>query len=741
MQVLCRLANELKMKHTIILLILLFNFLACNAQEVFNPSTYEQKLRLSAMETTEKIVVDGKLDEKIWGQSQIAKNFLQSRPDQGKPASLETEVRIVFDKDNIYISAICHEPLGKSGMNTQDLRRDFSYSQNELFSVTFDPFQDVRNPIPTFQIGPYGNQRDLLIFDDRVFDTDWDAVWNAKCTINEDSWVAEMAIPWSSLRYPANSKEWGINFNRNIRRLNEHTGWSLWPRAYTVGRMQYAGLLENINPPDPKLNLRVQPYLLVDRVKSEGENPVNETFKSKIGGEVKWAITPSTVVDLTINTDFAQADVDRQVVNLTRSSIFFPERRQFFLENASLFSTGENGVVQPFFSRTIGLSPTGKPLTIHVGARVIHQDAQKSYGGLFITQAGEDTVRNTEFVMARYLKNVGTKFRIGGMLNYRNDHFTNEQTRRNIVGTGDFFYRFSQPLNARGMLSVSNDVMVGTGVSFLTGLEFTKNWISIKWLETLVAKDYLPSAGFIARKNFILTNPSVDFFIQKSWLPKKVWNIGPSMAATIYHQADNQKLQEADILITPLKVVFRNLSSFGFRINPIWQELITSFTPLPGISFDRGSYHYLRYEFFGETNLSAKYSLQYKVATGGYFNGRLDNLTVTGRVAPIPHLALSVTYTANLFVDKDNSKKEATTHLIAPEIRLALDPLVQFSTFYQYNTATNKAALNARFSWQYRPLSFIYVVYNTNGDIERAADGFLNRDQSEIIKASYIKQF
>ena len=175
------------MKHTIILLILLFNFLACNAQEVFNPSTYEQKLRLSAMETTEKIVVDGKLDEKIWGQSQIAKNFLQSRPDQGKPASLETEVRIVFDKDNIYISAICHEPLGKSGMNTQDLRRDFSYSQNELFSVTFDPFQDVRNPIPTFQIGPYGNQRDLLIFDDRVFDTDWDAVWNAKCTINEDS--------------------------------------------------------------------------------------------------------------------------------------------------------------------------------------------------------------------------------------------------------------------------------------------------------------------------------------------------------------------------------------------------------------------------------------------------------------------------------------------------------------------------------------------------------------------------
>lgn len=726
---------------SIITACLLFSFIATSAQEIFDPPSYETKRKVGAVKATEEIVLDGILNENTWKTSPVASDFIQSRPDQGKKATQETEVRIAYDEVNLYISAICYEPQGKKGIFIQDLRRDFSYSQNELFSVSFDPFQDVRNPIPTFQIGPYGNQRDLLIFDDRVFDTDWDAIWSAKCTINAESWVVEMAIPWASLRYPAGATEWGINFNRNIRKLNEHTGWSPWPRAYTVGRMQYGGLLQGIHPPDPNLNLRVQPYVLVDESQNRGEQAKPPTYSFKAGGEVKWAVTPNTIADLTVNTDFAQADVDRQVVNLTRSSIFFPERRQFFLENATLFSTGENGIIQPFFSRAVGLSPTGKPLPIHAGARVIHQDSRKSYGALMVTQEGEANIRNTQFGTMRYLQNVGNKFRFGGMLNYRNDNLSDGGRLGNVVGTSDFFYRPSQPLNVRGMISVSNDDRAGNGLAYLAGLEFSKNWIIVNWLQVLSSSNYLPATGFTARKDFVYTNPSVEFLIQKDWLPKKVWYLGPTVKADVFHQTSTGAFQESDLQITPVRIVFRNLSSIGFTVNPVRQSLQASFSPLPDITFAVGDYSYLRYQVSGETNMSAPYSLQASASTGGYFDGQLNNVMATARVAPLPQVALSVTYTANWFTTSERPEAGAETHLIAPELRLALNPVIQLSTFYQYNTAIGNGSLNARFSWQYRPLSFVYLVFNSNRAIDLTPEGIRNSNQSAIFKVSYIKQF
>lgn len=722
-------------------LLVAFYFDNAHAQALFDPPAYENKLRVTAHEAKGTISIDGNLTEEEWAVAPVAKNFKQSRPDQGKDATVNTEVRILYDEENIYISAVCYEPLGKNGINVQDLRRDFSYSQNELFSVTFDPFQDVRNPMPTFQISPYGNQRDLLIYDDRVFDTDWDAVWEAHCTITDSAWIAEIAIPWSSLRYPSGQAEWGINFNRNSRRLNEHTGWSLWPRAYTVGRMQYAGLLQNIQPPDPKLNMRLLPYLLFNEVRNNDENSSARSSQVKAGGELKWAVTPNTVIDLTVNTDFAQADVDRQVINLTRSNIFFPERRPFFLENASLFAVGEDGILQPFFSRAIGLSADGSPVPITAGGRVIHQNSHQSYGVLAVAQDGVDTIRNSQFGVARYLKNIGANLRIGGLINYRRDNFVRGRNNQNAVGAADVFYRISQPLYFRSMISVSRDDAYGEGVAFFGNINYTKNWIAADWRQAVVTGTYTSGVGFSARQNFIHTNPSVDFFIQKNWLPKKIWNLNPGISANVYHQADNENLQEVNVLITPVKIVFRSLASLGFRINPTRQNLSSPFNPVKEITFGAGDYSYMRYELFGETNQSAKYSIQLQAGTGGYFSGRLDHITVMTRFAPIPHIAVSVTYSTNHFRTEESSEQEIYTHLFAPEIRLAFNPLIQFAAFYQHNTAADRGSLNARFSWQYKPLSFIYIVYNENQSLNLTPDLPAYRQQSGIIKLSYIKQF
>jgi len=209
-------------KHLILSLLFSHFFFYNKAQTIFPPLNKSDKLRIEAVKAIHEIKIDGKLTDEDWSKCIAVKNFVQSQPNQGKPASFDTEVKILYDNKNIYIGTICSNPGNK--IFVQDLRRDFLYYNNELFGVFLDPFQNVQNPVPSFLVTPYGTQRDLLIYDDRIYDLNWDAVWQAKSFITDSSWSTEIAIPWSTLQYPSDSTIWGINFNRNIRSLNEITG-------------------------------------------------------------------------------------------------------------------------------------------------------------------------------------------------------------------------------------------------------------------------------------------------------------------------------------------------------------------------------------------------------------------------------------------------------------------------------------------------------------------------------------
>jgi hypothetical protein len=406
-----------------------------HGQPIFQPSSLSNKRVVEAQLTNERIFVDGKLSEKIWEMSVQAKSFVQSTPNQGQNATYDTHVSVLYDDKNLYIGAYCFTNGEK--LLVQDLRRDFLYSNNELFGVFIDPFQNVQSPVLSFLVTPYGSQRDLLIYDDRIYDLNWDAVWKAASHISDSSWSTEIAIPWSTMRYPSDSTTWSINFNRNIRNLNEVTGWSPWPRAYTVGRMSYAGLLTNIHPPENKMNVRVQPYI-VGNVSKNAEQSKTTGYLAT-GGEIKWLISPNASLEGTFNTDFAQSEVDRQVINLKRSFVFFPERRQFFLENANLFSVGHDEILQPFFSRRIGLDSLGLPLRIRAGGRFIHQNSKRALGLMAVTQA-EGKAEKADFFIARFQENFG-KSRIGALVTYRNDRGLD-----NTIASVDGLLRISEPL-------------------------------------------------------------------------------------------------------------------------------------------------------------------------------------------------------------------------------------------------------------------------------------------------------
>lgn len=704
-----------------------------HSQAIFPPPEYVRKPVVQAVFTTHVININGKLDEESWKECMGVRYFIQSSPVQGKAATYDTEVKILYDHQNIYIGARCMNPKNK--ILVQDLRRDFLYGNNELFGVFFDPFQDTQNPVPSFLVTPYGTQRDLLIYDDRIYDLNWDAVWDAQSFITDSSWSTEIAIPWGTIRYPPDSTTWGINFNRNVRSLNEITGWSPWPFAYTVGRMSYAGLVTGLHPPKAKANLRIQPYTLLNAAKERHDRT---DLNPEIGGEIKWLLNTNASLEGTWNTDFAQVEADRQVINLKRSSVFFPEKRQFFLENANLFSIGQDEIIQPFFSRRIGLDNDGHPVAINAGLRFIHQSSQNAAGAMILRQTDNDTSTHSYFGLLRMQKNIGSKGRIGAMGIYRYD----ESNRLfNSVLAVDGYWHLTEPLYIRSMASVSRTKGIDrNGGAFFNELGYIKNNVSLYVYETVVTKSYQSKTGYLGRTDFINSRPELYFNFPVNGPMGLKGFYAPYAKADVFHTASDKGWEEINLNITPFQFTGQDGTVFSFSFLPSWQSLKTGFQPVSHISISEGTYHYTRLGFNISTNPSAPYSVLIDYNRGGFYEGRLNSYSVTTRAVPIPHIAFAVSSTYNEFFNFESRSKVKKNYLIIPEVRLSVTPKIQLFSFYQYNTESNLGGLNLRFSWEYKPLSFVYLVFNNVKTIRNRASANPVNDQTGIIKVSYIKQ-
>lgn len=347
---------------------------------------------IQAMEISGLITIDGLLNESSWQQAPVTSDFFRMEPRQGGNFLYQTFVRILFDEKNIYFGVFCKDSLGKRGVRVQDFRRDFTYGENDVFYIQLDP-QNLKRFCVSFQTTPIGTQRDLQVFDDSFKDNDWDALWKVRTAVTDSGYYAEFAIPFKSLRYDkslSDSVSWGVTFARLARRDYEVTVFPAIPQAFSPYRMNYAAQITGLKTPPPALNLRVQPYTLyqASAITSDAGAKTN-TNKLKVGGEIKWAVSPNAVLDFTVNTDFAQADVDRAVINLTRFNVFFPERRQFFLENSGIYAGADIDGVKPFFSRTIGLANAqfnATPVSIDAGLRYTDRTANRTLAGLYVHQ-------------------------------------------------------------------------------------------------------------------------------------------------------------------------------------------------------------------------------------------------------------------------------------------------------------------------------------------------------------------
>ncbi len=714
---------------------------------IFKPDAVRKYIEATKISNTLKI--DGYLKDSAWKLAKPFNQFIEIDPFQGRKPQHSTEARALFNRQFLYIGIFCKDTLGKKAVRVIDFKRDFNTRTSDYVGMGFDGFNDRRNAM-IFTTNPYGVQRDFLSFDASYIDLDWDGLWRVRTSRSDSGWVAEFAIPWKTLRYSKSSdslQSWGFNINRSRRMTNENYALSPFPRAFTVLRMEYAGLIKNLQPPPPTANVRLQPFFLssYDHYQNiDNRNP--EYTNAKLGGEIKWAINSNSVLDLTFNTDFAQADADRQVNNVSRFSVFFPERRQFFLENASLFGVGTapgfdmsggSMRIQPFFSRQIGLDASGNPIPIDFGARFVHRSTTSNYGAMLIRQRASDALPATNFFVGRFSENLGKRSRIGGLLTVKQNALNT-----NILGMSDAFFRFDEAQSLNLMLTASHDSKdKTTGLAGAAQYIYGNNQWKFWWTESIVTKNYNPEVGFVSRNDVIGTTPGLFWFNRGKWIPFKkfIRSYEPSLFTEFYHQASTGKLIERSYGFSPLWFMLQSGGFIGHFYTPTYQNLVETFSPL-GVKIAAGQYKYARHSFFWGSDGSKKLSFILQGEYGGYYNGRLNTTDFKIQLAPIPHISINGRFNRNDFIDVGEKSTNKTVDLWAVEGRFGLNPRLQLIGFFQHNSDQNANNYNIRLSWEYQPLSFIYVVFNKREFQSLSQPSLRSQEDHVIAKISYLRQ-
>ncbi|MEO0571133.1 MAG: DUF5916 domain-containing protein [Bacteroidota bacterium] len=727
-------------------------FLGCfvlRAQEVetnnFPPPEKPQEIPVEKVQG--QIKLDGKLDEPSWVKASVTDDFFRTEPRQGGKLKYRTEVRFLYDDKNLYIGAFCRDSIGVKGIRIQDLRRDFSWGENDIFGVALDP-QNLKQYAQGFQTTPFGNQRDFQNFNGNNFDTGWNTLWRVRTQRTDAGYTVEMAIPFKSLRYnlpeSGNTIELGFTLVRYARRDIEVSTYPPIPQSFTPYRMTYAAKLTGIEAPPPSTNIRVEPYALYQYDENkEGNQLINKLSDPKVGVDAKWAINPKTVLDVTLNTDFAQADVDLAVNNLERFNIFFPERRQFFLENSGIWAGGLQQSIRPFFSRRIGLQGefNAIPAPIDFGARFTQRTEKNALAGLFVRQRETDNSAGANFGIFRYLKNYGRENNIGLMITNRlDDSFqtSNLQSNNNTTITLDGQIRPTSQWDIQYLLSTSIDELTGkTGFAGRIFVGNDNNKYYYGWVTEYTDANYNPRMGFVRQTDVIRHNPG-GYYI---WRPKKLdwirrWD--PGVFANYNHDAtDPSSFQQASLYIFPIFTWFKDNSFLEVSTIPTWQNINFDFAPL-GLEIERDRYFYQRYIVQYNTDQSKKWSGDIGVNFGDFYNGTRTTINAAARFAPIPHATLSLNYEHNDINGVGILEEDLETDLYTANLRLALNPRLQLSTFYQFNSFNEQGRWNVRFSWEYMPLSFIYLVFN---DTQTDIFDPVQQSTQFISKITFLKQF
>jgi hypothetical protein len=668
----------------------------------------------------ERIVLDGILDEAIWQRAQPAANFIQQDPSYGEPATEPTEVRIAFDHERLYMGVICFDSEPDKLLGFQR-RRDEFLSADDRFMWVLDTYFDARSGY-YFEINPSGLMGDSLMGGSSTNNRQWDGIWNAEVRRSEIGWSAEIEIPFRTLNFDPNAEAWGINFQRTVRRKNEESLWTGIPRNQGLRRLANAGRLEGIREASQGKGLEVKPYLLGTAVSQPVRGQNYFVRQKELGLDVFYSPTPRLRANLTLNTDFAQTEVDSRQVNLTRFSLFFEEKRDFFLEGAGFFDFVSNNSfesdirVYPFFSRRIGLSENREPQQILFGTTLTGQIGQQDVG-LMHVRTGEDDDRGLagdDFTVARVKRRIFSQSYLGGIF-----------TRKDPRGNGAALYTIGLDtlLSTRQFLGSKNlefsGYLAGTSaapgtsgdrLSFGAELNFPNDPWETAFAFREVQPNFDPAVGFVARRAYRRYNPEVAY----SYRPTAHrWVRSLSFGADLEVQTDlENRLLTRIAELKVLQVNGHSGDSFTATVTRNFERLEDDFEIHAGVVLPAaGEYGFTRYQFSAQTANRRIIALQPQVEFGNFLSGtRLDyslNLTLRARTGVIVYTEAEWNR-----IDLPEGKFQTRVLRLTPEWQFS--PWISLVNSLQYDNISRVLGWQSRFRWILQPGNNLYFVYNHN---------------------------
>ncbi|NRA50111.1 MAG: carbohydrate binding family 9 domain-containing protein [Phaeodactylibacter sp.] len=727
----------------------------------------EEENGLVIRRTAQPIRLDGVLDEPVWEQADVATNFYQNFPFDTSYAELDTEVKVAFDDAALYIGAIIYQP--QEDYIVTSLRRDFESGPSDEFAVNIDPFQDKINGFH-FAVTPLNVHREGLIDNGNNISTDWDNKWYAQVANHPEYWVVEMAIPFKTLRYRRSegANQWRINFSRIAVKQNEQSTWGAVPRQFDINNLAFTRTLDWAeSPPSPGLNVSLIPYTIAG-IERDEEFRLPAEQNLNIGGDAKVAITPSLNLDLTFNPDFSQVEVDRQLTNLSRFELFFPERRQFFLENEDLFGRFGFPSSRPFFSRRIGLAQGNLRRTttegdeievrrnfnvpILAGARLSGKLDNNWRIGLLNMQTG--SVEDADLAPANYSvgvlqRKVFDRSFVGAIftnkINYRNDgdggYEVDGEAFNRVVGLEYNLFSKDNKWEAEAFYhrSFTNDNNVDAqAAAFYVG-HYLRNW-RIFVPAQYIGRNHDAEMGFIPRRGFFSTSPGITHLIfpKKEWWTKRVIAFGLSARTDFTFNQPDYQLTDRELGAGAF-IDFPGQSQLRLDYTQNYTYLFFPFDPTNtgGVELAEDTeYTYPTVSLRFDSDVRKDFYYGISGTYGEYFNGDFARvrLQLNYRWQPVGILALDAMYTDIQLPDPYN---DAGIWLVGPRAELSFSRSLFFSVFLQYNTQADNVNINTRLQWRFKPVSDIFLVYTDNYFSDQFLVNPRGKNRAIVLKATY----
>jgi hypothetical protein len=706
------------------LLFFVFHFLIKAQSDPVNRKNFQ----IEISPTNEEIIIDGDKNEEVWKTCPVIKDFFRITPVDTGYASAQTEVQLTYDNNYLYAAIICYDKI-IGNRPIESLRRDFNFPKNDNFIIFMDTYNDQTNGF-AFGVSAAGAQWDGLQADGGDVSLDWDCKWYSAVKQYEDHWIAEFAIPFRSIRYQEDVDEWGINFSRFSLLENEKSAWAPVPRQFKSSTLAFTGTLKWENPP-PSLGTR---FSIIPYVSSQAFENIDAGEKissnSNFGLDGKITLSTSLNVDLTVNPDFSQVEVDKQRTNLDRFELFFPEKRQFFLENSDLFASLGNKHIRPFFSRRIGFNSPVK-----IGARISGKIGSIYRLGIMNvqTEPGDDNL-SSFFTVATIQRKIFSRSSLSTFIvNKDIDNIDDNNSSYNrIVGvdfnlasadnlwTGKAFYHHSFYKNA------ANKPFATTG-----SIKYNNGVLSADIDYSFVGSGYEAEVGFVKRNGYHQFRPKFEY----KFYPNKgsIQNHGPSIKLDTFVDEDFD-LTDQEIEIKYI-INWQNRSKFTFDLENGYVKLLSPFDPTNtgGDTLSTGTdYQWNEFSINYVSDARKVLNFSSNIRYGGYYNGK--KLSINGnlnyRFQPYINLSINTTYDK---IELPDPFKDVDFVLFGPSLDLTFTNKLFITTFIQYNDQTDNININFRFQWRFAPVSDLFIVYTNNSYPEN----FQIKDKALVAKISY----